>query len=105
MTHHLKEPCIRCGALISSSHAVSLRTVTQLSKAAPSEYVDKIVEAEGVAKDVAQEFVDHKMHLDCIKCEPPCPQCGAPLKTWHAVHCLKCDWVRDEGKQLLEYYQ
>ncbi|MDP3654379.1 MAG: hypothetical protein Q8R67_22165 [Rhodoferax sp.] len=105
MNQLAKEPCIKCGTLINANHPVSLRTVMQLSNTPPSEYVDKIVEAEGIASDLAQEFVDHKMSFGCMKNEPPCPNCGTALKTWHAVSCLKCDWKREANRQLPEYYK
>ena len=69
-----------------------------LSETPQDQLVEKIHEIEGIAKDLAQEFVDHKMHRSCVKTEPPCPGCGAALKTWHAVHCLQCDWTRDEDE-------
>lgn len=76
----------------------------QLQKVSPSEYVARIVELENISKVIAQEFVDHKMGLRCIKSEPPCPKCGKSLKTWHARLCLNCDWTRDATKQLPDYY-
>lgn len=105
MENFPKEPCIRCGVQIAVTHAVSLRTVMLLSETPQDQLVEKIHEIEGIAKDLAQEFVDHKMHRSCVKTEPPCPGCGAALKTWHAVHCLQCDWTRDEDKLLPEYYK
>jgi hypothetical protein len=92
MRDNAKEPCIRCGELIYVNYAVHLRTAGQLSKLKPSEFVDKIVQLEGVPRDVAQDFVNHKMGHACVKTQPPCPACRAPLKTWHAMHCLQCDW-------------
>jgi hypothetical protein len=99
-----REPCIKCGQFISNDHPVSLRTVMLLSKLPPSAYADEIVRLEGISKELAQEFVDHKMGHRCVKTEPPCPNCGAALKTWHATGCWACNWRRDVSKSLPEYY-
>jgi hypothetical protein len=99
-----KEPCIRCGKLIAQNHLVSLQTVVRLSKLPPSEYVDTIVQLEGIPRELAQEFVDHKTGHRCVKVEPPCPNCGAALKTWHATGCWACGWRRDLNRQLPDYY-
>ena len=89
---------------IAKEHPVSLKTVMLLGKLAPSEYAEKIVQVEGISRELAQEFVDHKMRHNCIKVEPPCPACGMPLKTWHATGCWGCGWRRDMKKQLPDYY-
>jgi hypothetical protein len=56
-----REPCIRCGVLISADHPVSLMTVMRLAKLPLDSHVDKVVELEGMSRERAQEFVDHKM--------------------------------------------
>lgn len=99
-----REPCIRCGVSILLDHGVSLKTVMQLSKLAPSDYAKEIVVLEGIPLEVAQEFVDHKMGHRCAKVDPPCPTCGAALKTWHATGCWTCGWRRESGKPLTECY-
>lgn len=98
-----RAPCIRCGELISSDHAVSLPTVMKLSTLPVDRLVDRIVELEGMSRELAQEFVDHKMGHGCQSVEPPCPNCAAPLKTWHATGCRECDWRRDPSRHLTEY--
>lgn len=75
-----------------------------LKKLRHDEYVPTIVRLEGITAELAQEFVDHRMRLDCVKSEPPCPTCGSPLKTWHATGCWKCGWRRDLRRQLTDYY-
>lgn len=99
-----REPCIRCGALISTDHPVSLMTVMRLAKLPLHSHVDKIVELEGISRERAQEFVDHKMSRDCQKVEPPCPSCGSQLKTWHAARCWTCGWRRDPARHLADYF-
>ena len=97
-----REPCIRCGVLISTDHAVSLLTVMKLSKLRADRFVDRIVELEGIPRELAQEFVDHKMGHRCQRVEPPCPNCTAPLKTWHAMGCRACGWRRDPARHLTD---
>ena len=104
-TETRKEPCIRCGVLISTDHPVSLTTVMQLAKLPLDKHVDKIVELEGISRERAQEFVDHKMSRCCRKVEPPCPACGSPLKTWHATGCWACGWRRDPARHLTDYHE
>jgi len=99
-----REPCLHCGTLIGSEQSVSLRTVMALTKLRPDEYVPSIVRLEGIAAELAQEFVDHRMGLGCVKSEPPCPSCGSPLKSWHATGCWSCGWRRDLSRQLADYY-
>jgi hypothetical protein len=95
-----REPCIRCGVLIATDHAVSLSTVMKLSRLPVDRVVDCIVEVEGLSRELAQEFVDHKMGHRCRAVEPPCPNCAAPLKTWHATGCRACGWRRDPARHL-----
>jgi predicted amidophosphoribosyltransferase len=59
---------------------------------------------EGTTAELAQEFVDHKMGLNCVKSEPLCPICRMALKTWHATGCWGCGWRRDVNRQLTDYY-
>ena len=100
-----KEVCIKCGEHIHADYSVSIKTVMKLSDLNSSEYVNRICELEGISKERAQEYVDHKMGHNCNSSEPPCPKCAAPLKTWHAKMCLKCGWQRDLSKNLTEYYR
>jgi len=99
-----REPCIQCGTQIAKDHLVSLKTVMLLGNLPTSEHVEQIVRREGIPRELAQEFVDHKMGHGCVKVDPPCPSCGAALKTWHATGCWGCDWRRDMQKQLPDYY-
>lgn len=107
MSKGTTEPCLHCGAMITTNSGVSLRTIMLLGKVAPTEYVETISKAEGISRELAQEFVNHMMGHDCIKTEPPRPQCGTPLKTWHARSCLnlKCDWQRDANRPLSKHYK
>lgn len=100
-----REPCIKCGVSIATDHGVSLPTVMAISRLPADSLVDKIVEREQIPRELAQEIVDHKMGRRCNKTEPPCPNCGAPLKTWHATGCWGCGWRRDPEKHLPEYYR
>lgn len=99
-----REPCLHCGKQISKEDSVSLRTVSILNKLQPDEYVATIVRLEEMPTELAQEFVDHKMGLNCAKTEPPCPICAAPLKTWHATGCWHCGWRREANKGLPDYF-
>jgi hypothetical protein len=90
---------------IANGLSVSLRTVMLLGKLPPTEYVATIVRLEGLSPGQAQQFVDHHMGLDCVKSEPPCPNCGAALNTWHATGCWDCGWRRDANRQLPDYFQ
>ena len=101
----IREPCMHCGKQIAKEHSVSLRTVMLLNGLPLDEYVATIVRLEGVPRQLAQEFVDHKMSRNCVKTEPPCPNCGVALQTWHATGCRVCGWRRDANKQLPEYFQ
>lgn len=98
-----REPCIRCGVLIAKDSPVSLLTLVQLGKLPLDSHVDRIVELTGLSREAAQEFVDHRMRRGCVKTEPPCPACGAALKTWHATGCWGCGWRRDPARFLTEY--
>lgn len=97
------EPCIRCGALVAKAFPVSLQTAMQLGKLPLHSHVDKLVELEGVSREAAQEYVHHKMGRGCVKTEPPCPDCGSALKTWHATGCWGCGWRRDPARFLTDY--
>jgi len=99
-----KQPCIKCGKLIHVDVFVNLRTIMQLNRVRPEEYVETIANLEGLQIELAQEFVDHQMGHNCNRSEPPCPACAAPLKTWHAIRCLRCNWRRDPNRFLTEYY-
>lgn len=99
-----REPCIKCGTSIAKDHSVSLKTVMRISKLSPGEYVEQIARLEGISNELAQEFVDHKMGNNCVKVEPPCPTCGAALKTWHSTGCWACGWRRDMNRHLPDYY-
>ena len=99
-----REPCIRCGVMVSTEHPVSLMTVMQLAKLPVDRFVDRIVELEHIPRDLAQEFVDHQMGHRCDRAEPPCPVCDAPLKTWHATGCWTCGWRRDPARHLTDHY-
>lgn len=46
-----REPCIRCGRLISTDHPVSLMTVMRLAKLPLHSHVDKIAELEGMSRE------------------------------------------------------
>ena len=96
-----KEVCIKCGQLIYVQAPVKLETLVHLKslKLNPKHYVEAIVQAENLPRDVVQDFVDHRMGMNCNKTQPPCPKCGAALKTWHARHCLKCDWSGEVGSE------
>ena len=76
-----------------------------LKRLSRDEYVAAIVLLDGLPEQLAQEFVDHKMRLNCVKTEPPCPNCGAALKTWHATGCWDCGWRREASKQLPDYFE
>ena len=86
-----KEICIKCGQLIYTHAPVKLTTLLHLQKqkVKPADFVEAILQLENLPRDVLQDYVDHRMALNCRKTEPPCPKCGAALKTWHAIHCLK----------------
>ena len=99
-----REPCLHCGMNIAKEHPVSLRTMMVLGKLPPDEYVETIARLEGMTRELAQEFVDHKMGLNCAKSAPPCPNCGGALKTWHATGCWGCGWRRDMNKQFPNYF-
>ena len=89
-----RETCIRCGADVPAGCSVSLQTVMRLAKLPVGSFVDKLVELEGISREAAQAFVDHRMGHACRKTEPPCPGCGTALKTWHAKGCWTCGWRR-----------
>src|SRR3990167_5489879 len=99
-----REPCIKCGVSVLVDHGVSLRTVARLSKLPPQTYADEISRLERIPREVAQEFVDHRMGHRCNKTDPPCPSCDSPLNTWHATGCWNCGWRRDLDRQLTDYY-
>lgn len=100
-----REPCIHCGVLIAKQSPVSLRTLMLLGKLPPDSRVDKIVELEGVSREIAQDYVDHRMRCACVKTQPPCPACRAALKTWHATGCWGCGWRRDPARFLTDYLE
>jgi len=100
-----REPCLHCGIQISKNCDVSLKTVLLLTKIPPEERVATIVRNEGITSKAAQEYLDHKMRGNCVKTEPPCPNCSAALRTWHATGCWGCGWRRDANRQLPDYYR
>ena len=90
---------------IAKNYYVSLKTVMLLTKIPPEERLAMIVRNEGITSEAAQEYLDHKMRGHCVKTEPPCPSCGATLRTWHATGCWGCGWRRDANRQLPDYFQ
>ena len=97
------EACINCGAKIHRNFPVSVKTLSNLGELTPDKYAQRIAELEGIALELAQEYVDHKMGHNCKNTRPLCPSCGSPLKTWRAKYCLKCNWRRDQGNDISEY--
>jgi len=100
-----REPCLHCGMQIAKDGGVTLKTVMLLARIPPDERVATIVRSEGITGEAAQEYLDHKMGGNCVKTEPPCPSCGAALRTWHATGCWGCGWRRDANRQLPDYYR
>ena len=106
MNETQKEICIHCGKLIWMHAPVKLATLAQLSiqKVKPDQFVDFIAKTDQLPRELVQDYVDHRMSLNCNKTDPPCPECGAALKTWHGTICAECGWKRDPDKPLPNYY-